>query len=55
MFKFVSEDMPDNEVAALYREGDDVIIMINARVKCPVQRCEAVTKLLNDSAEVLSL
>jgi hypothetical protein len=42
----VMEDMPADEVAVLYQEGNDAVILIS-RELTDDQRCAAVNKLLN--------
>jgi hypothetical protein len=46
MLKMVMEDMPADEVAVLYQEGNDAVILIS-RDLTDDQRCAAVNKLLN--------
>lgn len=45
MLKIVMEDMGPGEVAAMYEEGGDAVIMV-ARHLPDDQRCEAVNNLL---------
>ena len=54
MIKFVSEDMQDGEVAALYEEGEDTIVLVNQQVTDPVARCEAVNKLMDRALALVS-
>ena len=45
MLKIVMEDMQDGEVAAMYREGEDALILVARHLPDDV-RCEAVNRLL---------
>jgi hypothetical protein len=45
MLKMVMEDMPADEVALLYQEGNDAVVLI-ARHLSDDERCAAVNKLL---------
>lgn len=46
MLRFVSEDMQDGEVAAVYAQGSDVLVMLNRNEPDPQVRCDAVNRLL---------
>lgn len=45
MLKIVMEDLPKGEVAAMYQEGDDAIVMVSRDYPDDV-RCNAVNDLL---------
>lgn len=45
MLKIVMEDMEHGEVAALYQDGEDAVILVS-RGLCDDVRCEAVNRLL---------
>lgn len=45
MLKIIMEDMPKGEVAALYQEGEDAVIMVSRDYPDDV-RCNAVNDLL---------
>lgn len=46
MLRFVSDPLDPSVPAALYREGDDVIIIINSVFDDAQARCEVVNRLL---------
>ena len=46
MFKFVSEPMREGEIAALYMQGGDVVVLMNSNCTDPQVRCDAVNRLL---------
>lgn len=46
MLKFISETMGKGEIAALYQEGPDAVIIINDRVRDPDTRTNAINRLL---------
>jgi hypothetical protein len=48
MLRFISEPMEADEVACLYEEGSDAIVMVNSRVEGDAIKCEAVTRLVGD-------
>lgn len=45
MLKIVMEDMDHGEVAALYQDGEDAVILVS-RDLCDDVRCDAVNRLL---------
>lgn len=44
MFKVVLEDLPNGEIAAIYQEGEDVLIMVS-RTHSDEVRCDALNQL----------
>ena len=55
MLKVVSEDMHEGEIAALYQQGENAVILINTHVTDPEIRADAVTRLLERSSPALTL
>lgn len=45
MLRFVNEPLGDGEVAVLYSQGGDTLILLNPRAD-PQERCDAVNRLL---------
>ena len=45
MLKIVMEDMPGNEVAALYEEGNDAVVLVSRHLDDDT-RCQAINELL---------
>ena len=45
MLKIIMEDMDHGEVAAMYQDGEDAVILVS-RDLCDDVRCEAVNRLL---------
>lgn len=54
MIRFISEDMNDGEIAAMYEDGADAVIMVNERLP-DAGRSEAVNKLLAGRSCALTL
>jgi hypothetical protein len=54
VLKFVSEPMREGENAALYTQGEDAIIIMNANQTDPQIRCDAVNRLLARLPDVFS-
>ena len=46
MLRFATYPLNDDEIAVLYREGADVLIIMNEKVTDSRTRCEAVNNLL---------
>jgi hypothetical protein len=49
VLRIVMEEMEAGEVAALYEEGGDAIVLVNKKVPATV-RCEAVNRMLDRMA-----
>lgn len=55
MIRFVSENMQDGEIAAMYQDGADAIVMLNDSVTDSKKRAAAVNNLLSRSSPALTL
>lgn len=46
MLRFASHPLADGEVAVLFTQGNDMLVILNSTITDPQRRCEAVNRLL---------